>query len=383
MSGFISPPVASEFDATVGNANGRYATIQAAVSDSQTRLLVIEDTTETLDTAVPAGGLYIYIERGATIQMGTQQFTYAAAADVTIRGEGTLQWAATTTPNDLFDNSSFAASILDVKDITLDNNSTNNTNHLSSGVELLQNVRFEAPDDVNCGIRVATDGCHYSQLTIVGGGTSCERVITATGGNSPVFTDLTITGTFIASAAADPVINADGIFNNAVFSHDTAAIMILLDGAQMTNVRATAFDVDIDFTADGNTLINTNLLAGDIDTDTFDNNKLSNITTTGTIDLSAGGSGNNLIENSRITGAITIGGDRNKISNCDLLGGVTVSSGAVENIFIGCQVGADGGGGGNTITDNNGANDTIIVACQTDAAIAGTGTPVTAGNNVY
>lgn len=44
-----------------------------------------------------------------------------------------------------------------------------------------------------------------------------------------------------------------------------------------------------------------------------------------------------MVTNSQITGAITIGGDMCKFSNCQL-GAVTVNSGADDNGFSNCEL---------------------------------------------
>ena len=412
------------FDASVGTAcGGTYATVKAAVDDNKKRILVLCDTTETanIDPPLATTDLLINIVPTATWNLATFIVTNTNPLDLTLQGGGTLTYAYTVTntrPFSLFDTDT-----LKINDLIIDNNSTVDNTPLSFGLEHISNVRFLLPNQGRGGITTNGDiadlfASSYHDIEFVGGGTSCTSAFLSADSEAGAnITNISFLGTF-KPATSPPTgnfnteyvavfrgVNITNIFfdyigsssfyfetsnvNNLFYGDQSLITGVLLDlsfSNALSNFNGND-GITVSFFLDGFNQINNVSLRGTaiFDLDNSDQNLLSNILVgTGFIDMTDASCSENQLINCRMSAASSIGGDNNKFTNCEFVGGATVVSGANDNGFSNCQFGADAGSGVLTITVDAGSNRTRIVGCMTDAAIsdAGTGT-TTAGNAVY
>jgi len=383
------------FDTTVGGGSSPYATVKAAVDAGKINILILGDTTETADIAVPSGGIAITIDKGITLDMGDYQFTYSEAADVVIQGSGILKYTFTT-EKDLFDNASYPTSVLDIKDITIDNQSTAVSNLSDDGVIIkADNIIFLCPDTLFSTINLDNPESVLSNSKIVGrAGGSCLSY----GGNylQGKVNNVLYTGPFIFLIA----IGSKATVNNIIINSTSSQATVDVEGggqlSNMVSVGSSQVDLEVD---DGSCVTNINLDGGNVQANmnepTDKTSIISNLYTTGNIinnsynaiisnshfgRVSSSTSSNLILNGVDFTGNVTITGDKNRFVNCTIRG--AVSDAGDDNSWIGCQVGADAGGGSNTITITAAANRTIVDGTRTDAAISDAGSGTVLGDNV-
>ena len=390
------------FDATVGGSNSDYVTLGAAIEAGKSNILISGDTTETADIPVPVGGFTLTIDKGFTVDMIAYQFTYAQTANVTIRGSGTITYAQTVQNEYVFANDSYSDAILDIADITIDNNSvsspggSNITGLLS--ILLANNIRVELPDSQVSGIYISNYRSRVSNLHLIGSGTDCSGGLNALAGTA---TNIYIEGTW--SQIHDAIyVGVGGQVSNLIFDLPSTDASIEVNG-QLVNLKtvntgavnmkinANSYLSNIDISAGSlwvngpaageNTALITNfrLNAIPINLSTWKHAQMSNsVLNTATIDFTAD---DNLFQNVFFDGVITVSGDRNRFINCIFIAGVIIS-GDNNVIGSGSRAGVDGGAGAITITVNSGATGNIIDGVHTDAAIVDNGTSTVLGDNV-
>jgi len=383
------------FDATVGGSNSDYVTLGAAIEAGKSNILISGDTTETGDISVPSGGFSLTIEKGVTVDMGDYQFTYSEAADVVIQGSGILKYTFTT-EKDLFDNASYPTSVLDIKDITIDNQSTAVSNLSDDGVIIkADNIIFLCPDTLFSTINLDNPESVLSNSKIVGrAGGSCLSY----GGNylQGKVNNVLYTGPFIFLIA----IGSKATVNNIIINSTSSQATVDVEGggqlSNMVSVGSSQVDLEVD---DGSCVTNINLDGGNVQANmnepTDKTSIISNLYTTGNIihnsynaiisnshfgRVNSSTSSNLILNGVDFTGNVTITGDKNRFVNCTIRG--AVSDAGDDNSWIGCQVGADAGGGSNTITITAAANRTIVDGTRTDAAISDAGSGTVLGDNV-
>lgn len=372
---------------TIGTS-GDYSDVAAFIAGESTPYHGVLVSNVTEDSAVALDGVtYLDLDR-YTLTMAANQFTFAGVANIYIRGAGVGSGAEIDYTHgsgaELFNNSGNPTSIVDIQNIVVDNNSTAGNTELSNGVEILDHVKFECPNQTRAGIKPSQDGSSYTNIEINGGGSACEDVIFATGTFATIMENFILTGEFIAGASADYIIQTGtGLrISNISMEHTTATGRFKI-GGDITNVGVTGSQaLDLELGGSNQLVDNISLNGGTIDIFAPDNCCLSNIISTGSLDLDQAGSTNCKFSNCRFTGALTVGGDRHKFNNCDFLGGGSAPSGALHNIFTGCQFGPDAGGGALTFTFDAGANTNILTSCISDAAIVDNGTSNVVANNV-
>lgn len=385
IKAYVDANSGGEYDATVGTG-GDYADVQAAITGvggTDIRLLFVSGVTE--DSNIAVGGLNLLINlSNFTLTMGANQFTYASAADVTIRGNGIgsgaeIDWTHTSAGTQLFENASFTTSTTTISGIVLDNNSSTNDTYVSTAIEFIDNVELQLPNQVRSGILGQGTGNTYSNIRVIGGGASSSQAFQCVSG---VVTNLYVAGTFDTGIGIR--IGSNSTASGIVTNHITNPMELSIDtGATVSNVlnmSAQALLVTL-VNGSGANLSNMNLGSGGLDIQGFDNGRFSNIIGTGTLDLTDAGAVNNCFTNCRFTSAFTLAGDRNKFTNCDFIGGGSVSSGADDNGFVNCQFGADAGGGSLTLTINSGSNRTRASNCLSDVVISDSGTDSALANN--
>ena len=398
----------SSFDATVADSGADFTSIETAYNASNFNLLISGALTQSEDVNLDGSDLYMYIPKGVTLTMAANQFVYSAATNVTIRGEGSgvseIDYTQTAGGESLFSMSSHPTSVIDVADILLDNNSSAGTTRMiQRGVIHVRNVRLEIPNNSNIGIDF-TSGT-LTDVEIVGGGSSSHSVIT---GLDYMINNLKLTGTF-SSSAANPILTSNGgtgvfIMNNIDAKGVVGNGFINLRGnSSITNLSG---DIQLrsETESTGDFMVsNVNLESGSIDFSGTDDVIINNVLTTGTIDMSDSAAQRWKVTNSSFgSTAVVVAGDSHYFSNVRFGGDVTISSGAILNsftnvdivgtvsttgddtTFTSCKVGADGGGGANTIAIETGANRNIVSLCRTDAVVTDAGTSsVVANNTIY
>jgi len=382
----------SEYDATVGSSGANYTDIQAAITGvggTDIKLLLITDVTEDSNITIPSGANILINVSSFNLDVGNYQFIYAGNGNTHIKGNGAemgskLTYAHTSLYVELFESSS--SDMVQINDLTIDNNSTANGADLSAGgLVKIENVIFELPNNENCGVVLTGEYSYLNNVEFVGGGTSCAECCVLN--SNAVGNNLFFSGTFIPTGGFDKFLNvSNAICSNIFIDLSTNKSCIIVNSSSiLSNIKSIgSYDCDLLLRGLYIKISNANLGSGDIDTENDSEITLQNIITTGSLDLSDGNSDDVFVTNCRISGALTIGGDRHKFSNSYFLGGASVSSGADNNGFVNCQFGPDAGGGSLTLTVDSGSNNTRIVGCMTDAAIsdAGTGT-VTSANVIY
>lgn len=379
LNGSASSP--SQFDATVGASGADYTTISAALAASKTRLLAIDDVTETADCAVPAVGLYIYVLKGKTIDFATnsKKFTCAASRQVTIEGQErdacNIQYAFGS--SDVLVDNILGRTVF--KSITIYNTSTANiTNPANTdGEQHYTDVRMLCPDKNFAGLSVYNAASTLTNVEVNGGGTSCDNALDIEAHASCV--NILITGIF--STTGGLYIGNGASVSNIVFNNAGAMYCSITVGAMVSGLWQNNAAVTVQ-TGNDAKLINVSLMrtGGVLDIDAADRAQITNVQAVD-LDMSDSASSNCLMTNVRVTNAVTFAGDRNKAVNCDFIGGSTVSSGADNNGFSNCQFGADAGGGALTLTIDSGSNRTRVSNCMSDAAISDSGTDSALSNN--
>lgn len=391
--------------ATVG-ANGQYANIQAAIDATHNSLILVGSITEPSDIVVPANGLYINLN-GYTLTMAANQFTFAGAYRCEIVGDYTanseIDYTATASASELFNAGATAGAILILRGLTVQNNSSAASCYVAERdtQQHISNVRLEMPNNqlqsgFNCRIASST----FDDIHFVGGGNLCDGCLNLFAGKA---NNLYCSGTFRAGAWHFEV-GTKAVLSN--FVTDSTVALYLYYNSAVANLLAASNSISLWMGASwlgAAKVLNASLGAGNIEADQRGACSLANVTTTGTLILTDSLSVENQFINCEFgAGAITIAGDRHQFANCHFTGNITISSGAVMNsfsgcniegtvvvsgdnsTFVGCKVGADAGGGANTITVGGGVNNTIIMDSRTDAAISDSGTgTVLDGNVVY
>lgn len=400
---------AGSFDATVG-PDETYTTIKDAIDAGNSRLLIKGSTTETANINIVAAtmpNVYIYIEPGVIVDMGAFRFTdtgstisFVVESD-SLGSLGYILYAHTVSGQELFDLDSNC--YLGLSNLFIENNSTAGNCTVSTCIEIIENVIIDLPDQSQCGFE-GSPGSIYSNLELIGGGNSCDFGLVAFDAS---INNLYVSGTWVStsftSSSTNSALDLSSVnINGIVFSHATNPIKVIFSDSNVVNVRsestvathlifpqricnvyATSGAINV-MCADASLFFGGNVAAGTVDTNSADNCVIDGVISTGLLDLTDTASHNNKISNSRFSSALTVAGDRNSFVNTQILGGVSVSSGADNNGFMNCQAGADAGGGALTITIVAGSNNTRVVGCMTDAAISDSGTgTVLSANVVY
>ena len=381
---------------TIGTG-GQFTDVQAMIDAGETKGILISDVTEDSDIAVPAAGLHLHLN-DFTLTLGTNQFTFAGAFDLTVEGNNPnlseIDYTAIAGGADCI-LADTVGSVVRLSNFKYDNNSAVNNAPLCerTAVQFLNNLIFEIEDSTNTnGIEFTTVGSVANGITITGGGAACSDVIV--NNSSAPISNVVLQGTF--NTGADTISN-QGMLSN--ISGNTAfRISMEQIGAALTNFKTSSGAVSVNVASPNCNISNGFITSGSL-TITTNQTKVSNCLIT-TLDITSGVADFNEFTNCEIGFAVTVAGDRNHFSNCSFNFGITVSSGAIDNGFsncdilgavsisdrtkmVGCKVGADAGGGSNTITVAAGTG-TQLGLCSTDAVIIDSGVDtIQMGNNVY
>lgn len=387
---------------TVGVTGADYETIGAAIAAGKTSLLVIANTTETADIAVPAAGLEIFIKRGITVAMGAYTFTFAGNYDLTIKGEGTstITTSYTAAAKVLFATGT-TTGVLTIENVVINSSTCTQSAYVNGTADTLKmkNVKLLLGNVADCGVYLSTNNSYLRDCWIVGGGVNTSNVIRAAAAGALV-DGLYLTGSF---AAGGYVLNGACNWNNIVENASTG--MRLGIGGLISNVRgisgqACAFYMNAySYSANGagskanniylptGAFVNTftslsvsngiflsmDSTSGTPDECSFTNLEIrgnanitgsnisfSNCRVEGNLVFNDGGADaddNNKIEGCHVTGVLTLsGGNYHIVSGSHVVGVLTVASGVIGACIKGNRLDAvpADSGVGTIMTDNSG-----------------------------
>ena len=385
---------ASQFDATVGATGADYETVKAAVDAGKVNLLIIDDTTETADIAVPAAGLDIYIARGQKIGMATYVFTFAGNYDLTIKGEGEIETSYVGTAAILF-NSLVTTGVITLEGITIDNATANTTDSYINGtgnILKVNNVKVLLGTSYNCGFRLNNASSFIKNTWIVGGGANNDKVITSSSAGATI-DGLTLTGSFRSGGY---VLSGEANWNNITENASTG--MRLGIGGQINNVVGLSGQACHLYLNQGTDSVvnNFNVPTGNILL-TDDSLQISNSICL-TVDATSGEPRDCKYSNVEVRGNVAIEGAYNQFSNCRIEGNLSMANGGAvvddSNSVVGCVVTGtiDINGGNNhriigcdasTVDIAAGVNRCLVSACHVDTAPTDAGTDSSLDYVVY
>lgn len=386
------------YEVTIGASGADYTTLKAAVDDGKTRILAIDDTTESANIAVPSAGLVIGILDGVDIDMQGNKFTYAAAANVVIQGYGSAQITGTngTSTQRLFENQSFNTSMLRIDGVQFDFTASTQAGIFSDGIQQISNCRFLFDNSADGGYQIFMDddlGANvnpwFRNNMLVGGGSSCNDVFHCQQGQ---VTDIIFEGTFdtanhVASFENDAMVNGITTF---VGSND---IIFRVGSIVFVNIRSEDDDIQLNLTLMdsfeacfiencflgsfssifniGDYAIFNNIVVNDFELDpTFppDFVKISNCEIDNSINMEGSG-----IEfsNNQLNGTLSVIGSGNVITNNVI---TTISVTNDQNTIIGNHL-------TNSITLSVAADNNTVVGNVVDTAVTDSGTGNQVANN--
>ena len=390
----------SIYDATAGATGADYTTVNAAVTAGKRTILVIDDTTEDADIAVPATGLEIYIKPDVTLDLAAYQITFAQAANLLIKGLGdgsTLKYTHTSSAKAI-DTSSYTTSVVKVEDLDIDNNSTVTTNYLciNTCVQKLKNLVFYMPNVGSNGFYFNNRESVAENITLIGGGSSCYLgmylykgfvdglFITGSYDNNSLITSTgTVDDITLRNVQVDDITNpgnsslyiagnVSGI--NIGDTDDAISIVISSNGTVLSNVQSTATNntSNIDVNEKQNCIISDCNIAGSLVADGA-NTVVNNVKCGASLLLDGA---TMVISNVFNTGATTrINGSYCLVSNLRSNGGAVTINGDY-NRLIGAVIGT--GGTAYNLVISSGADNNRAVEILADAANSDSG----AGNTV-
>jgi len=383
------------YQATIGATSAQYATVNAAYAAGKRRLLAVSNVTEVSNTTITED-LSIHARNNVAVDFGDYKAIIGAVITVNITSDwdGAYRWAHTTgTP--LFDAAGFTTAILNVGKCNLTNQSTVANTMLCNCNFDIKSVLAVAPN-VASGMFTQTDTAtlsgNLSDVGIVGGGASCEKVINVAKG---LVSDVSLSGTYKTTAGTYAAVV--GAYGEAHGWALNASCNVNVNGGRMSNVNDDGVTVTIDVTGNESVLSTALLQAtGTLRLLSGTEAKLTGVKF-GTFSIDA--SVTNALAAACHLGAMTVSGDGNEFVGCQS-SSVSVPSGADSNIFdahvstgavsitgnrtqYGGRVGAEAGGGAVTITINAGATDTKLNNPACDAAVVDNGTNTVGTYTVY
>ena len=410
----------SVFQATVGDSGADYTSIAAALAAGKTRLLMLSNLTEagivTLPTPAGDGGFTLHIVEDAILTIPTASgFRFNAASSVAnISGEGQITYTFTTLNKKLFDGATLGAytsSLVNINGVNIVNTSTVNGTSLTDCNFRVKNLKYSLPPAT---LPTAITGGGLTSISatppvrgivenveIAGGGNGCSDCVNIYDGQIDL---LRFTGIFHETLGTYSLtIGVNCVANNVrTAQNDSRFISVSVGGvlSDLSNNVVNTDGVNVDmvtayarlsnamlgpgvFRATGGDAIVTGLRADSTVSFASVRNLFVNCTfgSASSVAFSA--------NEQRFTGCLfatavaSIPSRHIDFENCTFVVSVIVGGGALDITFLGCRVGAAGGGGGGTITINSGALRTIVSSTRVDAAILDSGTDSTLDYVIY
>jgi len=147
------------------NIPADYPSVNAALAANENILHMIGDTTEYASVNLPTSGLLLHFYNDSIWNVQSGNIIWTAATQVTLDGNGTLQFAYPA-QDTLFDPAGFIDARVVARDITFDNNSADLAVFTSGTNSRLVSCRVEG-DLVLAGVRNAVTQCDISSNFIV------------------------------------------------------------------------------------------------------------------------------------------------------------------------------------------------------------------------
>lgn len=383
---------ASKYDATVGATGADYTTVKAAVDDGKSRLLVIDDTTETADT-VKTGALLIHVQAGVTLNFGDYKITNSDGTPFYISGDGyasEITWAPDS-DKDLFSSS---ASLDDhysyLKNLYIDHNGTvgGGQNILGNGNWNVEGIYMEIPNVSGSQLmspavsnRLLIDNCWF-----VGAGSS--STVNSSGGET-IANNIHLSGTFKTSFGFTVSRGSNIVAEDSTaIAIATQTIATSTGGASLSNVRAmNASSLVQNFSENACNFTNINTAKLDINATDDVSISTSNITN---LDLTDSG-----IERLQVTGCRinTVNGpiafDESRLTGNWIGNALTISGDKVQFVANEVEATLTISGSNNIVNSNNASGITVssgtgnvLTGNITDTAISDSGTDTALANNV-
>jgi hypothetical protein len=364
----------SPWTASFGSG-GDYSTAALAIAAGNSVLCQVGAATETGDIAVPTGGLSVYKPLGSG-KWSTKRFTFSGDDVLWIEGEGEeTELEASPAASSIFGNSVGNGRVV-LKDILLDHDGTS---YINFGPISVYGCKIEFPNISNSGFYTYT-GDEIVNTEFVGGGTTCASCIITQTGVSVV--NLLLTGTFDPTPAANTAL----LFKSADYNTVDGLTVALSSGGvsigwfsrghiRGVNVESGNLDVDVVITAEGCSFSDWQCGLGTTAIDMggvkyllmsriYNLDTLTSNSTTEHCDMSM----------IHVNNAVSIDGEHITMDQCKFRGGLTYLANSNDNTISDSSVGADNGGGGNTITYNASSTNNHADNCRTDVAIVDNGT---------
>ncbi len=352
-------------DGSAGDAY--YADLESAFADSRVSINVTANTTETGDVIPQSSVTHnVYINPNIEIDMVDQVFDSSGATGAYLRFHGlgpnckvSLQ-RTTALTNCYFGKASLGATsglYLDQVHVDFTGSTTTTRILLGTGECITRNSKITGANvSYSAGLLDTAMRHEHINLEIVGGGASCALMIAHSGAEDLVVNGLRVTGQYSTSSASPIIVAAPGAKFTAINSDVTTGSAWYQLAGEVTGF--------IDNASSGSNvwLVNDCVFTGGMgDTSPEEiktlqitagnQTQVSNLQIT-TFALSGSGGFTHSFTNCFFTAAVTTGNfDNVRWIGCDFNAAVTISSGAANNVFVGCQFGS-------TITDNG--TDTII-----------------------
>lgn len=340
---------------TVGT-DGEFATLEAVLlaTTPPTSVVFVSDIAET--------GTFVSMAFGLALTVNTNGFTWNSAnLQISPNGSNVLRfigggkWTTLLTGVETFTFSNFDAdTTIDLTGFRLYDgtaNTANKTGIITGGSAeqvLVNNTTFLLHNGEECGFLFTGDEGLFSELTLVGGGSSCSG--------------------FIKAPAAGIISNVlmRGVFNA---SQSLPIIDIEVSKTIVDNIDNTGTATWLRFRGDDHKIssINGNL---NIDMTASKDCAISDITV-GSLDLSDVACNNNDFKGVAVTTNVVIGGDGNRGVACRFAGTVTIN-GDNNHFSLSTAASVIDNGTGNFFTNTAAAGGVASVFTRTGAVVAAT-----------
>lgn len=331
-----------------------YTTVGAAVTAGYTRILLLGDTTETGDIALPDDFLIQGIgKESVNINMGTYQFTVSSTENFTFL-DLKITYAYSSINTRLFTE----APNLNFVNVYFDNNSTADRTQAVYNTSYydvyLRNVTMDCPD-VRYGGLYNAGQTFLFDVYLNGGGSNCYDCFNLLGrftGNN-----LIIDGT--VKTTERTILFQYGAISNIY--NFVESVLLKFTSSTVVNV-VSKINSAMQIEAVGSKITNVDMRDSDSSMETS-------------------GNGENQWTGIFVNGDITVGADFDVFTNIICAGDLTVNG---DNTTItSSRIGNKIGGGSETITISASADSTVVSNCMLDADLSDSGTNTIADYTIF
>lgn len=321
---------------TVGTG-GEYANVAAAITATVFDMQFISDVTDSADITIGASQ-DVTIDVGTfTWTTGDMKLSASGTSVIKIAGNGSLVSALTTASKDTF--SLTGTSRLDLTGFRLIDGvanvgaSTGISEFISGTLLDVGPVRILLSNHADSGFGFVGKGSHISDVTLVGGGSSCSGFIT--NGNEVLVSNLTLEGTFNSNQGPF-LMTFSGtkgpILTNFINNSNNVWIKTESPKTQISNLQSN-FSLDLDI-ASGCTLTDLNLTDLDMTDSSAIDNYFKGVNVTSDVTIEGDG---NRGTNNRFVGNLIINGSTNKFGLTTA--GAVINNGSANEVSNSAAVG--------------------------------------------